>query len=152
MARKTKVVQIQTDGRDRGKNFLLTEMPAMQAERWAMRAFQGMLRANVELPEDIQSAGLAGIAKIGFKALGNMDEFTFLSLMDEMLGCVQILPNPNDFRVIRPLIREGDEPDIQEVTTLIKLRMEVFELHTGFSLAGATSTATGSSAVEAAPA
>jgi hypothetical protein len=47
-----------------------------------------------------------------------------------MLACVQIIPDAS-----RPMVRRAlVEDDIEEVTTLLRLREEVLSLHTGFSL------------------
>lgn len=132
MARKTAIVQIQDDNRDRGKIFHLLEMPATQAERWAIRAFQALARSNVDIPEDIASAGLAGIATMGLRALSRMDELSLVILMDEMMLCVSFQPDPRKPDIVRPLM----DDDIEEVATRLRLRMEVFTLHTGFSMAG----------------
>ena len=44
MARKTKIVTIAAEGRDYGKSYLLTEMPALKAEKWATRAMMALIR------------------------------------------------------------------------------------------------------------
>ena len=62
MARNTKSLTISAEGRDKGKTFLLTEMSAVRAEKWAARAVLALLKSGVELPEDAAQAGLAGIA------------------------------------------------------------------------------------------
>ena len=72
MARNTATIVIDAAGRDHGKVFLLTELPALQAEKWAVRAFLAMSHNGIEIPEDIANSGLAGIASIGIKAIGAM--------------------------------------------------------------------------------
>jgi hypothetical protein len=128
MARQTKTVNITAKGRDKGKAFLLTEMPAAKAEKWAARAFLALAKAGVDIPENIASAGLAGIASVGLKALGGMDFPDAELLLDEMWTCIQIIPDPSRPEVVRALI----EDDIEEVTTRLLLRKEVFTLHTSF--------------------
>jgi hypothetical protein len=136
MARKTLTYAVQNDGRDAGKHFLLTEMPASQAERWAIRAFLAMAKGGIELPDGIEQSGMAGIAKAGLGLLLKIPYEDALPLLDEMMGCVQIIPNPNNRSVVRDLL----EDDIEDVMTRFKLRKEVFGLHMDFSLAGAKST------------
>jgi len=133
MARKTKVVMIEAEGRDQGKHFLLTELPASQAERWATRALMAMGKSGVEIPDGIERAGIAGLAMIGLRALVGMPFEDAQPLLDEMFTCIQIIPDPARPQVHRYLI----EDDIEEVATRLLLRQEVIELHTGFSLAGA---------------
>lgn len=131
MGRRSKTVTIETreNYRDSGKVFVLTEMPAMKAERWAIRALLALSKSGVDIPEDVQSAGVAGVAVMGLRALGNLNFADAEPLLDEMMGCIKISPSPN---VIRELIPD----DIEEVETLLRLRAEVFTLHTGFSVAG----------------
>lgn len=133
--RKTKFTSITRAGRDSGKKFLLTEMSALRADKWATRLLMAMVEAGVELPTDIYETGMAGVAAVGFKAVLTMKFDTAEMLLDELMTCVEIVPDPNKTEVRRGLI--GD--DIEEVATLMILRSEVFELHTGFSIAGALS-------------
>lgn len=128
MARKTAQITISTEGRDCGKVFMLRELPASQAEKWAAKAFFALAKAGVEIPDDIASAGLAGIAAVGLKALGGMSFVDAEVLLDEMFTCVSYIPDPSKPQVVRGLI----EDDIEEVATRLKLRKEVFSLHTGF--------------------
>lgn len=130
--RKVKQISIREEGRDKGKVFILTEMSATKAELWAMRAFFALVHGGVEVPEDVSSLGMAGIAKLGLKALGGLPFEEAEILLGEMFDCVVYMPdvgNPDYTR--RPL-----EDDIEEVATRLKLRMEVFTLHTGFSFDG----------------
>ena len=127
--RKTADVTITAEGRDAGKVFRLTEMPAARAEKWAMRAFLGMARAGIEIPDNIANAGLAGIATIGLKAVGSMSFSDAELLLDEMFACIQAVPDPQNAARVRPLV----ENDIEEVATRLRLRKEVFDLHVSFS-------------------
>lgn len=128
MARKTKVVEITEEGRDKGKKYLLTEMSATKAEAWAMRAFLAASRSGIEIPDEIAALGLAGLAMIGLAGLKGVNYYEIEPLLLEMIECVQVMPNPNDPNVVRKLI----EDDIEEVPTRLKLREEVFKLHTDF--------------------
>lgn len=134
--RKTAIVQIQDDNRDRGKVFHLTEMDAVKAERWAMRALQALARSGAEVPEEMLSGGFASVGHYGLRVLANMPFGELTLLMDEMMECVKIQPDAQRPDVVRMLMLD----DIEEVTTRLKLRMEVFDLHTGFSKAGGQST------------
>lgn len=130
--RKTKEIIIEAEGRDRGKTFLLTEMPAEQAELWAARAFNGAARANIEIPESIKGAGIVGVFVVGVKMFLSCDFPTVQELMKEMMACVQYRPEA-DKPFVRPLASE----DIEEVVTRMFLREEVIRLHAGFTLAEA---------------
>jgi hypothetical protein len=122
---------------------VLTEMPASQAEKWATRLLLAVTRAakagsGVEIPENLEQLGMAGVAALGVKALAGVAADDILPLMDEMFRCVQIRPDPiSQPLIVRPLI----EDDIEEVQTRLKLRAELIALHTGFSLPGFPSIA-----------
>jgi hypothetical protein len=134
--RKTAIITIDSPGRDFGKVFELTEMSATKAEKWATRALLALLRSGVEVPEDIASAGLAGVAAMGIKAFGGINYADAEPLLAEMMSCVVVIPDPSRPQVKRP-IRTDD--DIEEVATLLRLREEVITLHTGFSFQGVRS-------------
>ncbi len=136
MARKVVQYQVKDAGRDQGKAFLLKEMPASQAEKWALRAFLAMASNGIELPEGVEHTGFAGIAQMGLSMIGKLPYADAEPLLDEMMGCVLYIPSPNNPGVSRALI----EDDIEEVATRLKLRVAVFKLHADFSNAGALST------------
>lgn len=130
--RKEKYVTIDAEGRDKGKMFFIKEMPASQAERWAFRAFQALARTGADLPDTVAGSGMAGIAVVGLKALGTMPYLEAVELMEEMFSCIRIVRDKNHPETAFPLMEE----DIDEISTRLFLRGEVFELHTGFSFAG----------------
>ena len=128
MARNTKEIIIADAGRDQGKRFLLMEMPARPAEKWATRAFLALARSGVDIPEDIANSGWAGIAIQSLKTIAGVQFAEAEPLMDEMFKCIQFVP---DTGIPRPLIDNGtDGDDIEEIMTRMKLRWEVVNLHT----------------------
>lgn len=142
--RRTKVVQIAegsadegapNHNRDFGKTYLLTEMPASQGQRWAMRGLLALGRANVDIPPGLADAGMAGWAVVGLRMLSSMSFADADSLLNELMGCVQVQPDPTNPLVARGLV----ENDIEEITTRVRLQKEVFELHQNFSVADALS-------------
>lgn len=137
--RKTAVVTINDEGRDKGKIFVLKEMPASVAERWATQALLILAKSGVQLPPDVEKAGWAGMALLGFQALSQSKFEDVQPLLDEMWQCVSIRPDLRHPEIVRPLLwggADGEGADIEEVVTLLKLRAEVFNLHAGFSLPG----------------
>jgi len=136
MARKTLTFTVQDEGRDKGKTFIITEMAASQAEKWAIRAFLAMAQAGIQIPDEIAEMGFAGLAKIGLDSLAKLPYVQVEPLMDEMMRCVQIMPNPSQPGVVRALV----EDDIEEISTRIKLKPVILQLHAGFSGAGSIST------------
>jgi len=120
-----------TSGRDAGKVFRITEMPASQAERWAVKAFLAASKGGIQLPDNVAEAGFAGIAQVGFAMLMNMQADSAFELLDEMMQCVQMQPNPAKPEVVRGLV----DDDIEEVMTRVQIRKAVFDLHVDFSQA-----------------
>lgn len=133
MARKEATVTIKTEGRDKGKVFLLTELPSEQGEEWATRALFAMMNAGVDIPDNLMSAGLAGIAALGIKSLTKINYEAAKPLLTEMWTCIQIRPSPG-------VTRELVESDIEEVATRFQLRKEILMLHIDFFTAAALST------------
>ncbi|PND34530.1 hypothetical protein C1I89_10110 [Achromobacter pulmonis] len=133
MARKQVTVTISAEGRDKGKVFVLTELPAYEAEDWAGRALFALMNAGVEIPDNIAEAGLAGVAAMGMKAIAKLPFDSAKPLLDSMMKCIQIQPSPS---VVRALVSD----DIEEVATLLTLRKQILGLHMDFSMAAAQST------------
>ena len=128
MARKVLKYTETGKGRDRGKVFVLTEMPATRAEKWGIRALLALARAGVDIPPDIAQAGLAGVAAIGIQALNGLPFDMLEPLLDEMFTCVEIMPDAKHPDVVRKLVAD----DIEEIPTLFKLRKAIFTLHIEF--------------------
>lgn len=147
MARQTANYTVTDDGRDRGKVFVITEMPASKAESWAMRALLALMAGGVEVPDGFERMGMAGMAEVGLRALTGLKWEVAEPLLAEMWECVQIMPDPSKPHVVRGLIEE----DIEEVVTRIKLRAEVWKLHTGFLKAVAPSISGQLAAAEGGP-
>jgi hypothetical protein len=145
MARRTRVVTISAENRDKGKRFLLTEMAADQGERWAIRMLLAIANAGGKLPEGALDAGMSGLAAtmqssivVGLRAIAGVRFEDAETLLAEMMDCVQYQPNtPN---VPAQSLIAGSNSQIEEVSTRLTLRWEVLQLHLNFSLADALST------------
>lgn len=137
MARNVKTITIPApttggrENRDAGKTFLITEMDAVRTEKWATRALLAIAAGGVDIPPDVLRMGAGAVVAAGFRALVTMSFHDAEPLMDEMMQCVEVVPDRRKPDVTRPL----DAEDIDEVTTIWLLRSEVVELHTGFSVA-----------------
>jgi len=144
--RKTKYVTIEGDketNRDVGKTFQITEMPASQAERWAFRVFQALARSGVDVPDHLAGSGMAGMAMMGLKTLANTPFHEAVDLLDEMFSCIKIVRDRSHPDMAFDMMEE----DVEEVSTRAILRTEVFELHTGFSMAGVRQSLTSTPAI-----
>lgn len=125
--RKTASVTIDADNRDNGKRYLITEMPAVQAERWGRRLVAKIAREGISVPPQIVDLGMA--------ALPSYPLLTYLSWVDdealvgELMACVQAWPTGVS------IVRTLRDNDVEEPMTLTYLRMEVIALNAGFTLA-----------------
>jgi hypothetical protein len=128
MARNSLNYTVTDEGRDAGKVFVITELPASRAESWAMRAILALMQGGAQIPDGFERKGMAGLAELGLNALMGLRWEDLEPLLDEMFTCIQMMPDPTKPHVIRALI----ESDIEELMTRIKLRAEVWKLHTGF--------------------
>lgn len=149
--RRQNVVVIDAEGRDKGKRYIVREQSALAAERWAIRAFLALARSGVDIPDNIEAMGLAGLATVSLQALSGIDTDTCLQLLDEMLGCIAYCPDRSNPSIERQLLT-GDDGDIEEVLTLYRLRQEVLSVHLGFSLADAIAKQKTESKTKSAPA
>lgn len=136
--RKTIECLIEDEGRDKGKVFIITEMPASQAEKWAIRALLVAAQSGADVGGAM--SGMAGVAAAGIATIMGARFADVEPLLDEMFRCIQIRPDPRNpdparAAVVRPLI----EDDTEEIMTRGRLRAEWFALHVGFSLTDALS-------------
>ena len=132
MARKESAFIAET-GRDKGKQFHITEMSASQAESWAFRVILAIGNAGIEIPDNLAAQGMVGLMAVGYMNLLKIPFEAAKPLLDEMMGCVQVVPSPN---IKRPLI----EDDIEEVKTRLLIRKAIWDLHMDFFLNETKST------------
>lgn len=142
MSRRTIPITIQEEGRDHGKVFILTEMPAIPAEVWATQAMWLLVEAGMKVSEDEQAAGMEGLDSVrATAALDPIESMRFARALqsptlDAWWGCVQYQHKPGQAPM--PIDR-GENCPIEEIKTVAFLRMQVLTLHTDFfSLEGAS--------------
>lgn len=140
--RKTVDVTISPDnapsveGRDYGKMFRVTEMPAFQAEKWANRATLALVpRLSQEVSPEVaeELAENPTMPQMGrlFRLLHGISFPEVEPLLDELVGCVEVISDPSGKLPPRKLGLGGME-DIEEVETIRYLREVVLSLHSGF--------------------
>ena len=86
MARRTKLWTA-THERDAGKTFLITEMSADKAERWAIRMVLALTNANVAVPEGSLQAGMSGVAAILASGVRGLAGLKFESIPNFWTKC-----------------------------------------------------------------
>lgn len=142
--RKEKLITITDEGRDKGKMFRLTEMPADQSEKWAFRSLLALSRGGFDLPPGIMDAGMAGLAAVvpyliivGLRSLNGTNWAELEPLLDEMMSCVKYQPpGPVPAQELFP----GANAQTEEIKTRVMLRKEILELHVDPSLAAVFQT------------
>lgn len=134
MARKTQTLTITDDGRDKGKRFVLTEMPAYQGIKWADRCLLAIAASGAKLPDGAMGSGMLGLLAAGVTALDNLEYDVVAPLLDELMSCAAYQPNPNQPNVTVPVFL-GEGCQIEEIKTFWSLRVALFQLMTGFTMA-----------------
>lgn len=143
MARKEKTITIKD--RDKELTFKITEMPAMKAEKWKIRAIMLLLSSDIDMPQGVSieegiSKFMAGGAEKLFKALSKVDVDKAINLFDEMLySCVQLFTQGVSTQVNEAVI----DANVEDSSTLTKLRFECLKLHFDFLGVGGSLMQTG---------
>lgn len=138
MARHVKEFVVTAEGRDKGKRFILTEMPADQGERWANRAALALTNTGAAIPEEALGAGWATLAAIGVQALGMLRAETVQPLLDELWpACVKYEHKPGQ---MPQEVVQGVNSPVEEIATRYAVYYELWKLHTGFSWPGVSQT------------
>lgn len=127
MARRQTTYTVE-GGRDDGKVFVITEMPADQAEWFAWNLFLAATNEGFDISPEVMASGWSGLAKAGLSMLFKIPASKLRPLLDEMMQCAKFIPDPNKQNVSRPI----DPDDIEDPSTYFKLRAEIFKLHTAF--------------------
>lgn len=121
-------VRVPMDGADHGKEFVITRMSAMEADQWGRHCLQAAIASGADIPGLEEDAGLAGLAAVGVGIFGAMDPQRMDALIERLMRCVSVQPDPRNAAVRRPL----DESDLEEIPTVGWLQKEAFALHVDF--------------------
>ena len=139
MPRKVETVTIDREGRDKGKSYVLTEMAAAPAEKWALRLLNAAARNGLQIPDGVAELGMQGVAiMLAVNGMGSLAGIAWVDmepLLDEMMACVQFKTSAN---IVRDILPEAD--DIEEIFTRVQLRGAILRLHVDPSLLAGLST------------
>lgn len=133
MRRTREVTIVQKEGerenRDANKTFLLTEVSAVAAEEWGVRAIMALGSSGITVPQEMVDGGLIGAVLVFYQAFMGANEAAIMPLWREMLpACVK-------HKQAEGIVMPYHAPMIEEVGTILTLRQQIMELHTGFTLA-----------------
>ncbi|MBJ9257302.1 hypothetical protein I5495_08150 [Citrobacter amalonaticus] len=129
MARKEIPFIVEDDNRDKGKEFIITEMSAWDADSLAQDIFRAMGESNFTgIPPDVIAMGCAGLATIGINVLSAASPDVARTLRERLLSTVQIVITHDGSRQIR----EVKPIDFEEVSTIRSLMDQVFKVNFEF--------------------
>ena len=129
MARKEIPYIVETEGRDKGKEFLITEMSAWDADSLAQDIFRAMGESNFSgIPSDVMNMGCAGLATIGVNVVSASSPEVARQLRDRLMSTVQIVITHDGNRQMR----EVKPIDFEEVSTIRTLMDQVFKVNFEF--------------------
>lgn len=110
-------------GRDKGTKFLITEMPALRADKFSRRLQNAISKGVAQ----VDGVGVSLLQPMGIDLASLADPDVMDALFAELLNsCVQFVSE--DGRSTRALV----ESDINEVVTFEMLRKEAIAIHTFF--------------------
>lgn len=126
-----KEITVTIRDRETPLQFKIKEMPATRLESWLMRAVlllaQGGLLETEETP-DLEKAAEYLQNNLP-RALAGMDYATAKPLLDELLACCSRVADSGVEMACTPETVDGY---VEDVTTLLKLRLEALKLNLGF--------------------
>ena len=140
--RKSATIVVAREGRDQGDTVTITEMAAIPATEWFIRAMQLLVRSGADVPPNIMEHGVAGFATIGIGTIiggmGKAPWYEVKPLLDELLTCVTGYQKTG---AIAPITQWNViKGQIEEPSTILQIYEEVVSLHLGFSVAAKLST------------
>ncbi|WP_145484410.1 hypothetical protein [Yersinia aldovae] len=129
MSRKQITYIVEDEGRDKGKEFLITEMSAWDAEELSEEIYRAMGHGEFNsLPADVVAMGAAGLATVGISVLAAAPASVSRPISDRILSTVEVVitnEGKDITRSIKPI-------DFEEISTIRTLKDKVFELNFGF--------------------
>ena len=128
MAVREVALSVPMEGADHNKRFVITRMSAFEADRWGRHCLQAALGGGADLTGISPEDGLAGLAAAGIGLFGSMEPERMDSLLERLMRCVSVQPDPANPSLRRPL----HESDIEEIPTVGWLQKEAFALHVDF--------------------
>ncbi|EPF2242207.1 hypothetical protein ACSP9K_000547 [Citrobacter werkmanii] len=130
MARKEIPFIVEEEGRDKGKEFLITEMSAWDADSLAQDIFRAMGDSNYSsIPADVITMGCAGLATVGLSVISASSPEVARQLRDRLMSTVDIIITSDGQRQQRKV---NGSLDFEEVSTIRSLLDKVFQVNFDF--------------------
>ncbi|WP_035601591.1 hypothetical protein [Edwardsiella tarda] len=123
---------VEDNNRDHGKEFIITEMSAWDADELSQEIFRimgsGMPNGMENIPDDVVMMGCAGLATYGLLVLSSASPEVAKVLRSRLLATVEIAISHEGNQQTRKVIAE----DFEEVTTIRSLMDQVFKVNFDF--------------------
>lgn len=130
MSRKEIPFVVEEENRDKGKEFIITEMSAWEADELAQDIFRAMGDSNFsEIPADVIAMGCAGLATVGLSVLSASSPDVARTLRDRLMSTVQIAITHDGKRQVRKV---NGGIDFEEVSTIRLVMDKVFQVNFNF--------------------
>ncbi len=130
MARKEIPYVVMDENRDKGKEFIITEMSAWDADELAQDIFRAMGDCNYTgIPADVIAMGCAGLATVGLSVISASSPDVARQLRDRLMSTVEIVITHDGKRNRRKV---NGAIDFEEVSTIRSVLDKVFEINFGF--------------------
>lgn len=130
MARKEIPFIVEAEGRDKGKEFIITEMSAWDADSLAQDIFRAMGDAEFSsIPPDVISMGCAGLATVGLSVISASSPEVARALRDRLMSTVDIVITTDKTRNQRKV---NGSLDFEEVATIRSVLDKVFQVNFNF--------------------
>lgn len=129
MARKEIPFIVEDDNRDNGKEFIITEMSAWDADELAQDLFRSMGGSGFSgIPADVIAMGCAGLATLGLNVISAASPEVARKLRDRLMSTVQIVITHEGSRQVRTV----KPVDFEEVSTIRQVMDKVFKVNFDF--------------------
>lgn len=130
MARKEIQYIVEDEGRDKGKEFIITEMSAWDADTMAQDIFRAMGDADIKgISPDVIAMGCAGLATIGLSVISASSPEVARTLRDRLIDTVEIVITHDGKQNKRKV---NGAIDFEEVATIRTLLDKVFQANFDF--------------------
>ena len=130
MSRKEIPFTVTDEGRDKGKEFIITEMSAWDADELAQDIFRAMGDSNYTgIPADVIAMGCAGLATVGLSVLSASSPDVSRTLRERLMSTVQIVITHEGKTQMRKV---NGSIDFEEVHTIRQVMDQVFKVNFDF--------------------
>lgn len=130
MSRKEIPFVVMENNRDKGKEFIITEMSAWDADSLAQDIFRAMGESNYTgIPADVIAMGCAGLATVGLSVISASSPDVARILRDRLMDTVEIVITHEGKRNQRKV---NGVIDFEEVSTIRTVLDKVFQVNFDF--------------------